>query len=131
VLGTADSGDIGAQGDSPAPGALLPVTLPTMLPAGAETLTGTTSSGGDTAKLDAVMLEPAVSRLVLAGDGHGTALLSSASDRTERSVVRLEGSGPATVETYDDRGNLVSSHVTPSRAVNVAVPAGGFALVTR
>ena len=33
TLGRVASGDIGAQGDSPAPGALLPVTLPVELPA--------------------------------------------------------------------------------------------------
>lgn len=133
-LGEAASGDIGEQGDSPAPGSLLPVTLPTMLPAGADTLTATTATTGttgDPAKLDAVMLEPAVSRLVLRGAGHGTALLSSASDRIERVVVRVAGTGPATVETYDGRGRLVATHVTPARTVAVAVPAGGFALVTR
>ena len=36
VSGRVASGDIGAQGDSPAPGALLPVTLPVTLPAGAD-----------------------------------------------------------------------------------------------
>lgn len=131
VLGEADSGDIGAQGDSPAPGALLPTTLPTMLEAGASTLIATTATTDEPAKLDAVMVEPAVSRLVLRGEGHGTALLSSASDRTERIVVRVPGSGPATVEAYDGRGRPVAAHVSSARAVAVAVPAGGFALVTR
>lgn len=131
VLGEVDSGGIGAQGHSPAPGALLPVTLPTMMEAGASTLTATTTTTGEPAKLDAVMVEPAVSRLVLRGEGHGTALLSSASDRTERTVVHVSGSGPATVETYDGRGRQVAAHVSPARAVAVAVPAGGFALVTR
>ena len=32
VLGTVRSGDVGPQGASPAPGALLPVTLPVTLP---------------------------------------------------------------------------------------------------
>lgn len=131
LLGRAASGAIGAQGDSPAPGALLPVSLPTMLAAGADTLRARTATTGAPAKLDAVMLEPAVSRLVLRGAGHGTALLSSASERIERTVVRVPGKGRATVETYDGRGRLVARRATPARAVAVAVPAGGFALVTR
>ena len=132
TLGRVASGDIGAQGDSPAPGALLPVTVPGTLPAGATTLTATTATGsGDPAALDAVMLEPLVSRLVLGGDGHGTALLRSASTRTERTTVRVPGTGPARVTAYDGRGRLVSQSSTPARTVTVEVPAGGFALVRR
>ena len=125
-------GDIGEQGDSPAPGALLPVTLPTTLPAGSTVLSATTATGaGDPAALDAVMLEPLVSRLVLAGDGHGTALLRSASTTPERTQVRVAGSGPARVQTYDGPGRPVASSVSPARTVTVIVPAGGFALVRR
>ncbi len=132
VLGTVDSGDIGAQGDSPAPGALLPVTLPRTLKAGASTLTATTSTvPGDPAVLDAVMLEPLVSRLVLQGDGHSTALLRSASDSTERARVRLPGSRPALVRAYDGRGRLVQTRSSRATTVSVAVPAGGFVLVRR
>ena len=131
VLGSVDSGDIGAQGDSPAPGALLPVTVPKALQPGASTLTATTTTGGRPAKLDAVMLEPAVSRLVLRGAGHSTALLSSASNRVERTNVRLAGTGPVEVATYDARGRLVESRTTTAGTVAVAVPARGFALVTR
>ena len=70
ALGRVASGDIGAQGVSPAPGALLPVTLPRTLGRTRRTLRVTTSvAGGDEARLDAVMLEPLVSRYVLAGDG--------------------------------------------------------------
>jgi len=132
VLGRVASGEIGAQGDSPAPGALLPLTLPVTLPAGATRLSATTATGdGDPAALDAVMLEPLVSRLVLAGDGHGTALLRSASTTTERTQVRVAGSGPARVQTFDGSGRLVASSVSTAQTVTVTVPAGGFALVRR
>ena len=77
------------------------------------------------------MVEPLVSRYVLGGDGHGTALLRSASTSRENAVVRVPGRGPATVQTYDGRGLLVSATTTPARTVNVKVPAGGFALVRR
>ncbi|HSE69561.1 MAG TPA: hypothetical protein VLA97_02305, partial [Nocardioidaceae bacterium] len=129
LLGRAASGDVGAQGDSPAPGALLPVTLSDVLPDDATQLTATTSGGS--ARLDAVMLEPLVSRLVLGGDGHGTALLSSASEKDERAQVRVPGSGPARIETYDGQGNRVDVLLSPARTVPVTVPAGGFAIVRR
>jgi hypothetical protein len=132
TLGRVASGDIGAQGDSPAPGALLPVTVPGTLPAGATTLSAKTATGaGDPAALDAVMLEPLVSRLVLGGDGHGTALLRSASTTIERTRVHLPGSGAARVRTYDGRGHLVAETTSTARTVTVSVPVGGFALVRR
>ena len=103
------SGAVGPQGDSPAPGALLPVTLGTAVPAGATTLTATTSGG--TARLDAVMVQPLVSRLVLGGDGHGTALLRSAATSTSRTTVAVPGTGTADVWSYDGEGRLLG-HTT-------------------
>ncbi len=136
VLGRVDSGAIGAQGASPAPGALLPVTLarmskPAKKKGGTPRITATTTTDGEPARLDALLLEPAVSRLVLRGAGGGTALLSSASRRAERTVVRVAGSGRATAATYDAKGRLVRTRTTQARTVRVVVPAGGFALVTR
>ena len=131
-LGTVDSGDIGPQGDSPAPGALLPSSLEVTLPAGATELAATAATdAGDPARLDAVMLEPLVSRLVLAGDGHGTALLRSASTTAEKARVRVAGSGIAWVRTYDGGGLPVGVSTSTARTVTVTVPAGGFALVRR
>ncbi len=132
TLGRVVSGDIGAQGASPASGALLPTTLRGTLPAGADVLSATTkTTDGDPAALDAVMLEPLVSRLVLAGDGHGTALLRSASTRREQAHVRVAGSGVARVRTYDGAGRLIGRSATHARTVTLTVPAGGFALVRR
>ncbi|WP_193606903.1 hypothetical protein [Nocardioides lijunqiniae] len=131
VLGVARSGRIGSQGDSPAPGALLPVTMRRLLPADARRLTARTTTPSGPARLDAVMIEPVVSRLVLRGAGHGTALLSSVSGRAERTAVRLAGSGRATVRSFDRRGRLVAQQRSRGRVVTVSVPAGGFALVTR
>lgn len=131
-VGVVDAGDVGPQGDSPVPGALLPVTLPRAVHGRRVTLTATAhSTGGDRARLDAVMLEPLVSRLVLRGDGHGTALLSSRAARGRDVPVRVPGSGPARVETYDGQGHLREVSVTAARAVSVDVPAGGFAIVRR
>jgi hypothetical protein len=133
VLGTVRSGDIGPQGDSPAPGALLPVTLPVTLPPGQQVVTATTTAtGGDEARLDALMVEPLVSRLVLGGDGHGTALLRSAATTEQQTKVSVPGSGPARIEVYDGRGRLVRASMSKvSGDVPVSVVAGGFTVVRR
>jgi hypothetical protein len=132
ALGQVHSGDIGPQGDSPAPGALLPVTLPGTISPGTTQLSATTTAtGGDAARLDALMVEPLVSRLVLSGDGHSTAVLSSRSRSAEHAQVMLPGAGSAQVETYDGSGRLVSSWSSPGRTVPVTVPAGGFTYIRR
>ncbi|NYG06131.1 hypothetical protein BJ986_000618 [Phycicoccus badiiscoriae] len=132
ALGQVRSGDIGAQGDSPAPGALLPVTLPVTVSAGTTQLSAsTTATGGDEARLDALMVEPLVSRLVLTGDGHSTAILSSRSHRVEHAQVTLPGTGSTQIETYDGTGRLVSSWSSRARTVPVRVPAGGFTYLRR
>ena len=132
VLGRVASGQIGPQGASPAPGALLPVTLPRELKKNDTTLRVVSSSvGGDEARIDAVMLEPLVSHYVLAGDGHATALLRSASSTVERTVLRLPGSGPAVVEVYDGTASLLSRSTTRARTVQVTVAPGGFTIARR
>ena len=133
VLGSVRSGDVGPQGDSPAPGALLPVTLPVTLPPGQSTVTATTTaSGGDEARLDALMVEPLVSRLVLGGDGHGTALLRSAATSDRRTTVSVPGTGPARVEVYDGQGRLATAYSTAATShTPVRVLAGGFTVVLR
>ncbi len=130
-LGAVDSGDIGAQGDSPAPGALLPVTLPKTV-AGARVVTARTSgASGDEARLDALMLEPLVSRLVLSGDGHGTALLSSRSRTREHTRVLVPGTGTARIESYTRTGRLETVRFSPAERVPVTLQAGGFTVVRR
>lgn len=132
VLGRVNSGQIGAQGASPAPGALLPLTLPRELRAGVTNVVVTASAAGtDEARVDAVMLEPLVSRYVLAGDSRATALLRSASSRVERTVVRLAGDGPAVVEVFDGSARLLSRSTTRARTVAVTVTPGGFTVVRR
>jgi hypothetical protein len=117
---------------SPAFGALLPVTLPRTMPGTPTTLrVTTTASGDDAARLDAVMLEPLVSRLVLAGDGHATALLRSAATSVMHPVVRVPGHGRAVVEVYDGSARLLSRSTSTASAVRVTVVPGGFTIVTR
>ncbi len=131
-LGRVRSGDIGAQGDSPAPGALLPRTLSTPVPSSATTVTASTSAdGGDAARLDAVMVLPLVSRLVLGGAGHGTALLRSAARSAEPASVSVPGRGRADVWSYDGRGRLLRHSTSTASDVRVRVAAGGVTLVRR
>ncbi len=133
VLGRTSS-RTGGQGDSPAPGVLLPRTLRRVLPAGSTQVVATGRSGGS-ARLDALVLEPLVSRLVLVsgrtGDRHGTVLLRSASRRAEQRTVRVPGEGRTRVETFDGLGRLVSSRLTTAAPVRVEVQAGGFAVLQR
>ena len=132
TLGSVRSGAIGAQGDSPAPGAILPVTLEAVLPSAATTVTARTrAEGGDTARLDALMVQPLVSRMVLGGDGHGTALLRSSARSTTRTTVAVPGSGKAHVWSYDGRGRLLSRTSSSAAVVPVQVAAGGVTLVRR
>jgi hypothetical protein len=133
VLGSVSSGAVGTQGDSPALGALLPITLAVTLPPGQTSVTATTvASGSDEALLDALMVEPLVSRLVLAGSNHGTALLRSAATTDQQATVSVVGKAPAKVEVYDGKGRRVAlSLVKAPGAVQVAVVAGGFTIVRR
>ena len=134
TLGAVDSGDIGPQGDSPAPGALLPVTLPKILPPDLSSVRATTAAaGGDAARLDALMVEPLVSRYVLGDDaGHGVALLRSAATSVATTTVSVPGTGAATVEQYDGEGDLVRASTRRSTgALTVPVRPGGFTVVRR
>jgi hypothetical protein len=107
------------------------VTLRGALPAGATRLSASTSSAGDTpARLDAVMIEPVVSQLVLAGH-HGIAVLRSASDRVERRVVRVPGEGAARISSYDGMGRLLATHKSHRSQTVVRVVPGGFSVVVR
>jgi len=138
ALGELRVGDIGAQGDSPAPGALLPVTLPHVLDPGRSRQVTLTAAArpGQSAAVDAVMLQPLVSSYVL-GSGHdGLALVASASTSTEHTTVTVPGQGRARIEMYDGRGRLVrsageSGGESSHSIVPVDVVPGGFTIVTR
>ncbi|MEU8225779.1 hypothetical protein [Kribbella sp. NPDC048915] len=102
--------ECGAQGISAAPGALLPLTLGKVLPAGATTLTARATG---TAQVDAVLLLPTISRLRV---GNATLLVSV--DSRPR-VVDVRG---RRTYTYDSGGRLIA------RGASLVVP-GGFTVV--
>jgi hypothetical protein len=120
-LGAINHGSGGAQGVSPAPGALLPVTLSATLPAGGDSFAATTSGGVST--VDAVLLRPEVSQVVY----NRAALLQNAASGPRMRTVTV--AGRATVQTFDGTGHEVSRTVATGPEIEVRVAAGGFTLV--
>jgi hypothetical protein len=131
-LGRVATGEGGAQGVSEAPGALLPRTLPGLLPSGASELRAQVrAQSASAAKVDAVLLRGLVSRLVLHGADGGTALLQNADGRPQVAQVGLPGSGAATVRSYDSAGRLQQVTTATGPVVDARVTPGGFTVVTR
>jgi hypothetical protein len=126
-LGAVRYGGGGAQGVSPAPGALLPVTVPNTLPPAAVQLTTTTRSG--TGQLDAVQLTPLLAALITAGDGHSVALLNSEANTQLTRTLQLPGTGRTVATSYDDHGRLWRITISTDSTITVPVPASGFATV--
>jgi hypothetical protein len=131
TVGEVRHGQIGPQGGSPAPGALLPVTPtgPGELRPGATQLVAT-ATGGD-AVVDAVMLEPLVSRYVIEGDEAATAMLRSAARSPQSVAITVPGSGTAVVEAYDADGVRRSLTTERGSTVSALVLPGGFTVVRR
>ncbi len=128
-LGAAQYGGGGAQGISPAPDALLPVTLPGILPANATQLTASTLGG--TGQLDAVLLTPLIAVLITTGNGHSVALLNSEAGTQGARTINLPGTGQAIATSYDSQGRPWRVTVSTAPTITVPVPAGGFAIVQR
>ena len=127
-LGRVDHNDVGAQGDSPAPGLLAISTLRRTTDAG-EQVTVTGQRG--TSIVDALLIQPEVERLVLEGDGHGTALLRSFAAAPRNATVNVPGGGAATVWVYDESGRIRNSYKAFGSDIKVTLPAGGGALLRR
>ncbi|HEY0700646.1 MAG TPA: hypothetical protein VGD43_22920, partial [Micromonospora sp.] len=129
-LGLVRHGAVGEQGTSPAPGALLPVTLAGELPAGADELVARATGGG--AVVDAILLEPLVSQLVLAGASGGVAVLRSAAREPRTVPVAVGGAGSVVVESYDAEGIRRARATSDDPAgVPALVLPGGFTVVRR
>jgi hypothetical protein len=120
-LGTVDH-DGRPQGASPAPGALLPVTLRTLLPAGA---TSVTAAATGESTVDALLLRPEVTQVVY---GHA-ALLQSAAAGPRTRPVTLPSAARVTISSYDGRGRLVGRETVSGATVPARVAAGGFTLL--
>ena len=119
--GTDDEGGAGAQGDSPNPDYLWidSVAVAQHLNAGTHTVTVRYAGGGSVhAKVDALLLQPAVEDRVLSDGSGGTlALYKSLTDAGSQAA--LPGPGRWTIQVYDQNGNLVNAHVSSASAVPV------------
>lgn len=129
-----DGGPVGSldgrgepQGISPVPGVLLPRTLKLPVDASASSLTASVKTG--TVTLDALLVRPAISRLVLEGPGGATELVHSTSKSKQTAEVGFDGAA-STARVYDDRGVLVSE-LALDGLDEVLIPSGGFAVITR
>ncbi|GAB1510431.1 hypothetical protein [Actinophytocola sp. KF-1] len=122
-LGTINHGDAGPQGASPAPGALLPVTLPAPLPPGATTVTARFADGESA--VDALLLRPEVSQVVF----NRAALLQSAATGPRVRAVAVPTTGRVTALTYDGRGHLLNRATLTGPTVHAPVAAGGFTVL--
>ena len=116
---------VGDQGTTAVPGALLPQRLgKTVTPADGPV---TVLAQRHTVRLDAVLVRPLVSRLVLGGDSR-TTLVHSASASRQTAQVVPEGDS-ARLRVYDERGRQVESRlVTGPR--DVRLTAYGVAVLT-
>ncbi|HEV2895367.1 MAG TPA: hypothetical protein VG411_16565, partial [Actinomycetota bacterium] len=98
--GRADHGGAGAQGVTAVPGFLdLGTTGPVEAGAGPADLVSAYAGTGPEARLDAVMAQPEVQWLVLAGSGGGQAVARSFARHREVRVLDLAGSGPASARS--------------------------------
>lgn len=111
------------QGISPTPGVLLPASLSKWAAGDRSELNVAVSAG--TLDLDALIVRPFVSRLVLTGDGGRTELLHSAAASPQPVSVQASD---ATVSVYDSDGHLVRS-IELDGTRNIVLPVGGFAIV--
>ena len=119
--------EVGDQGITAVPGALLPQPLKRDLPGTPTEVTVDAKKG--TVKLDALISRPLASRLVLAGDTARTELVHSATDRDQKVTIGAAGVA-STVHVYDHTGVLVRD-LAVTGVTKVTLPAGGFAVATR
>jgi hypothetical protein len=135
-LGSTRNGGAGAQGITDAPGILFPFALKRALGAGAAGVVGTTD--GDVA-LDALLVQPQLSTVSVAGPGgESTLYVSAAPERIERNV-NLPAGFHLSQEAYDASGQRVAQGPKQNQgpkqtgadvAGRVAVAPGGFTWVT-
>ncbi len=113
------------QGISPAPGVLLPWSLQAPVLANRERVRVDVTSGS--LMLDALLVRPVESRLVLTGEGGTTQLVHSSAAVPQ--PVRVGTAGEKTTLTvYDAGGDVVHRRdITGER--RIVLPSGGFAII--
>lgn len=114
--------EVGAQGLTAVPGALLPQPLRRTVPAGVSSVSVAASRA--TVELDALLVRPEISRLALTSAGGRAELLHSAAPSPRRVSV----DGPGTVRVYDGTGRLLTSS-SIGAGTTITLRPGGFAVV--
>ncbi|MGN6760831.1 MAG: hypothetical protein ACTHJI_05825, partial [Leifsonia sp.] len=118
-LGRTDNVRPAEQGIAPSPVFLLPQTLAVPVPAQATAVTARVSG---TTRLDAVLLQPIVSHLGLAGSSALDVYVNSTNLPVPQ---RLDVTGAVTVASYDSSGRQVGPPQTRGGHAIVIVPPGG------
>ena len=90
----------------------------------------TATSTGTTA-LDAVLYQPLIETVALAGDGRGQTLARSFAPRRQLAKLTVPGSGRLRATSYDARGREVASSRGDGPAIAIAMAPGGFAIAER
>jgi hypothetical protein len=117
---------------TPVPGYLdVAATGPVQAGPGPAELESAYAGSGPEARLDAVLVQPEVEWLVLAGDGGGQAVARSFATHREVRTLDLAGSGPASARSYDRTGRLVELATSLDGHLRVPVAPGGFTLASR
>jgi len=123
-IGTSANAAAGAQGIAPTTVYLKPQTLPIpVLPS----VTKITARVGGQVSLDAVLVQPVVSHLGLAGASTGLDVYVNGTKLP--TLKKLDSTGPVTVTRFDKTGHQVGSPARLGGRAIVAVEAGGFTTV--
>jgi hypothetical protein len=128
-LGTVEHGVGGPQGVSAAQGALLPVTVAGLLPAGATMLSVVAGPADDMLRVDGVLLIPVVSRLQLSGPGSTAVLLTSVDEHPRTVRVQLPAAARSVANSYDRQGVLQAMRQAKGAVVTATVLPGGFTVL--
>ncbi|RDV46815.1 hypothetical protein DOE76_01910 [Leifsonia sp. ku-ls] len=124
ALGRTDNVRPGEQGIAPSPVFLLPQTLATPVPETASTVTARVTGA---ARLDAVLVQPVISHLGLAGS---TTLDVYVNATAAAAPQKLDVAGPVTVTSFDASGRQVGRAQTQGGHATVFVQPGGFTTVS-
>jgi hypothetical protein len=132
VAGRVDHGGAGPQGVTAVPGYLdVATTGSVQAGPGPAELAAAYAGTGPEARLDALLVQPEVEWLVLAGNGGGQALARSFASHPEVRAIDLAGSGPASARSYDRSGRLVAVVTSADGHLRVPVAPGGFSVASR
>lgn len=123
-LGTTPNGGAGAQGIAPTPTVLHPLTLTSPAPAGTTSIIAEIHGS---AQIDALLLQPLVSHLGLAGPGSTEDVYVSASSAVQ--TLALGNTHAMAASRYDASGRLLGTAAVPAQG-SVSVAPGGFTVVT-